>query len=230
MQDADKRPATVVAIDGPAGAGKSTVARRVASSLGLLYLDTGAMYRALALNVLAAGAAVADEAALAALLRASDIHVAEDPSSQLRVWLDGRDVTDAIRQPAVSAIVAQIASLPAIKAGMVERQRSLAEGGGVVMDGRDIGTYVLPQAPYKFFLTATLEARVARRLQELAGQGFAVAPDRLRADIVERDRLDSTRAVAPLQRAPDAHVLDTTNLTVDQVVQAILTIIRGQVI
>ncbi|MDA8206015.1 MAG: (d)CMP kinase, partial [Thermaerobacter sp.] len=140
----------------------------------------------------------------------------------------GRDVTDAIRRPAVHAVVAQVASLGGIRAGMVDRQRSLAEEGGVVMDGRDIGTYVLPHAPFKFFLTASLEARVARRHRELAAQGFLVPAATLQRDIVERDRMDSTRAVAPLQQAPDAHVIDTTNLTADQVVQEILAVVRGR--
>jgi len=229
MEQADKRPAYVVAIDGPAGAGKSTVARAVADRLGLLYLDTGAMYRALALKALETGTDLRDEASVVRLLKATDIHVAERPDQEAGVWLDGRDVTDLIRHPEVNAAVSLVAGFPGVRTAMAARQRRLAEGGGVVMDGRDIGTYVLPNAPFKFFLTASLAARAERRQRELADRGFGVDRSALESEICKRDRLDSSRSVAPLRQAEDAHLIDTTQLAAAEVVDRIVAVIRGQV-
>jgi cytidylate kinase len=218
----------VVAIDGPAGAGKSTVARTVASRLNLLYLDTGAMYRALALKALATGTDLRDERALAHLLDASDITVAENPDKNPAVWLDGQDVTGQVRSPEVHASVSLVAGFRAVRERMVRRQRALAADGGVVMDGRDIGTYVLPDAPFKFFLTASLAARAARRQLELRERGFVVDLADLAEEILLRDRLDTTRAVAPLKQAPDARLIDTTDLSVDEVVDRILAVVQGR--
>lgn len=226
MSQTDALP--VVAIDGPAGAGKSTVARTVASRLGLLYLDTGAMYRALALKALATGTDLRDERALAHLLETSDISVAEDPNKNPAVLLDSQDVTDQVRSPEVHASVSLVAGFRAVREGMVRRQRELAADGGVVMDGRDIGTYVLPGAPFKFFLTASLAARAARRQLELRQRGFSVELSDLAEEILLRDRLDTTREVAPLKQAADARLIDTTDLSVDEVVDRILAVVQSR--
>ncbi|MBX5466633.1 MAG: (d)CMP kinase [Firmicutes bacterium] len=219
----------VIAVDGPAGAGKSTVARRVADRLGLEYLDTGAMYRALALKALRRGVDLRDEEQLAELLATSDIAVASRAGGAVRVFLDGEDVSDAIRAPEVNAAVSQVAGFAKVRAGMVTRQRALARAGGVVVDGRDIGTEVLPDADVKFFLTASLKARARRRWEELRAQGFSIELDAVEEEIAHRDRLDAGRAVGPLRRAPDAILIDTTDVAVDAVVEELLRFCRLRV-
>jgi cytidylate kinase len=216
----------VVAVDGPAGAGKSTVARRVALALHSLYVDTGAMYRALALKALETGADLRDEEALVRLLEASDITLRTEASGACRVWLDGQEVTREVRTPEVNASVSLVAGFKGIREAMVRRQRDLAQGGGVVVDGRDIGTYVLPDADFKFFLTASLDARAERRRRELEQLGYHVELDELKRQIQHRDTLDASRPVAPLQRAADAVVIDTTEMDVDAVVTEMLEVIR----
>lgn len=216
--------ARIVAVDGPAGAGKSTVARLLAGRLSYLYLDTGAMYRALAYKALKHGVDLRDEASLAELLHGTTIELYPKSQGQVEVYLDGMDVTDSIRTPEVNASVSQVAGFVAVREDLVIRQRRMAEGGGVVMDGRDIGTFVLPHADVKFFLTASIEARTERRYQELRRAGYAVEWDKIRDEIQHRDLLDSSRPFAPLAQAPDAHLIDTTNMEVEDVLGAMLSV------
>ena len=212
-----------VAIDGPAGSGKTTVARALSRRLGILHLDTGAMYRALALAALEGGVPVDDEAAILRLARAKPIDVVLDESAPegFRVRIGEREVGADLYRNEVSTIVSVVAAYPGVREIMVERQRAIAEGGPVVMAGRDIGTVVMPDAPVKIFLTASLEARVARRLAELAQQGVVVEAGELRAQMAERDHLDVNRAASPLRPAPGSMTIDSTDLSVEQVVARI---------
>lgn len=213
----------VIAVDGPAGAGKSTVARQLAAELGFLYLDTGAMYRALAYKALRLGVDLRDEAELAVLLEETTIELYPAPEGRVRVILDGGDVTESLRTPEVNASVALVAGFAAVRSEMVTRQRDMARHGGVVMDGRDIGTFVLPDADVKFYLTASLDARAERRYHEIISMGFDVSLDRIREEIQHRDMLDSSRPYAPLSRAEDALLIDTTYMEVEEVVALMLS-------
>jgi len=215
-----------VAIDGPAGSGKTTVARALSRRLGILHLDTGATYRALALAALEAGVPVDDEAAILRLARAKPIGVTLDERSPegFRIHIGEREVGAELYRNEVSTIVSIVAAYAGVRQIMVERQRAIAQEGPVVMAGRDIGTVVMPDAPVKIFLTASLEARVGRRLAELAQQGTIVDVSELRAQMEERDHLDEHRAVSPLQPAPGSVAIDSTDLTVDQVVERICSV------
>lgn len=206
---------TVIAIDGPAGAGKSTVARAVAHRLGFTYMDTGAMYRALALAALRDGIAPDDEEGLAALSQGADIELEGD-----RVILDGADVTARIRQPDVTECVSAVSAHPSVRRSMLERQRSAARAGHVVMEGRDIGSAVVPDAQVKIFLTASLEERARRRWAE-RGESAASIDDVTEA-IIERDRSDRTREASPLVRSPDAMLIDSTDASIGEVVDRIV--------
>lgn len=217
----------VIAIDGPAGAGKSTVARTVARSLGYLYIDTGAMYRAITLAVLQAGIRPDDQAAVERIAADVTIELSPSPTGN-RVLLDGEDVTEPIRTPEVSDAVSLVAAVPGVRRHMLAKQRQLAARGAVVMDGRDIGTVVLPDADVKLFLTASAAARAERRWRELQAAGHRETLDAIRRNIEARDRLDATRSVAPLRKAPDAIEIDTTQKTVDDVVAEVLTLIRRE--
>lgn len=210
----------VIAIDGPAGAGKSTVAKIVAEKLGYTYIDTGAMYRGVAWKTLRDDKDAPDEAILRAM-QGIDVRLACTESGT-RVTVDGTDVTAEIRTPEVTHIVSRVAALGPVREKMVELQRAMAADGAVVMDGRDIGTNVLPNADVKIFLTASVEERARRRYDEMVAKGYAVNFDALKDEIASRDKQDSERAISPLRQAEDAVLLDSTALTIDEVVARIL--------
>jgi pantoate ligase/cytidylate kinase len=221
----------IIAIDGPAGAGKSTVARLVADDLELLYLDSGAMYRAVTWRVLQAAVDPADEVAVAELLGDCDIQLAAGdrlPTGQpgpSRVWVDGEEVTQAIRTAEVTSHVSTIAAQPMVRQVLLHQQQQYGQGGGVVMEGRDIGTHVFPQAELKVFLTASVQERARRRQRDLMAQNQPTASlESLEKAIDDRDRQDSTRRVAPLRKAVDAIELVTDGLTIDQVVAKIVSL------
>ena len=219
---ADSKPKrVVVAIDGPAGAGKSTIAKRLADRLGFTYIDTGAMYRAVALWALRQRVDLDDFHRVEQLAAAAEIELAPG-----RIVLNGEDVTEAIRTPDVSNGASKIAVIPGVRRAMVAKQREIGERASVVMEGRDIGTVVFPLADIKVFLDANPEERVRRRLREIQAKGEEIAETALAAQMKERDRRDSTRADAPLTQAPDALYLDSTPLTVEEVEDAILKIVR----
>lgn len=210
----------VVAIDGPAGAGKSTVAQLAAKKLGYTYIDTGAMYRAVAWKTIQQNRAISEELILEVV---KDIDVTlQYANGKTKVMVGTDDVSSAIRTPEVSAIVSQVAALGPVRVKMVDLQRKMAERGGVLMDGRDIATNVLPNADVKIFLTASIEERALRRWKEMKEKGYAIALDKLQADIAARDKADSEREISPLVQADDAVLLDTTGLSIDEVVARIL--------
>jgi len=217
-----------IAIDGPAGAGKSTVAKAISKELGIIYLDTGAMYRAVALKAIQSGIDTRDQEAVEAMVEDIDIRI-EYRDSEQRIFLDGTDVTGSIRTPEVSVGASNVAVIPAVRKKMVELQRKIARENDVVMDGRDIGTYVLPDASYKFFLTASLDERAKRRFNEMRANGMAgVSLEEVRKDIEYRDRNDSSRSFAPLSKAPDALEIDTTGISPEEVVRIILDSIKNR--
>src|SRR5205085_1091953 len=218
----------IIAIDGPSGAGKSTLGKMLARELGLLYIDTGAMYRAAALAVVEAGVNTSDAEAVAACAQAAQIELAGEPD-RLRVLLDGNDVTEAIRTEQITRLSSVISTIPAVRRDLVRCQREMGARGGVVLDGRDIGTVVFPQADVKFFLTAVPEARAQRRYEEDKRKEPGLSFDETLADINTRDRRDSTRADSPLAIAADAVVIDTTELSVDEVFARMMEVIRERV-
>jgi cytidylate kinase len=215
----------VVAIDGPAGAGKTTTARAVAARLGYRYLDTGALYRALALAVLRAGPEDSTGPAAVAVCRAARVRP-EWSGGGMRVYLGDEDVSGAIRSPEVTRLVSPLSALPEVRALLVALQREAGKEGGVVVEGRDIGSVVFPGARVKVFLTADLAERARRRRAELEAAGVAAGEEEIRRSLEERDRRDSGRKVAPLVRAPGAVEIDTTGLTVEEQVDRIVRLVR----
>jgi len=215
-----------VALDGPAGAGKSTVAKRVARALGVTYVDTGAMYRAITWKAQQEQIDPTDEAALTVL--ANSVKIDFKPTEQGQdVFLDGKDITEEIRSREVTNGVSAISAVPAVRVAMVNLQREMAERTGVLMDGRDIGTVVLPHASVKIWLTASAQERAQRRYDELIEKGQTVDFEQLKTEIERRDEYDSTREHSPMKKAEDAIVVDTTGLTIDEVVERILHICRA---
>ncbi|TVP82837.1 MAG: (d)CMP kinase [Alkalicoccus sp.] len=206
-----------VAIDGPAGAGKSTVARELASRLGYVYIDTGAMYRALTWKALESGAGCEDESSLAEILQKMELELLNN-NGVPEIIVDGRNVTDEVRLPEITNNVSYTARHPHIREYMVQKQQELAAEGGTVMDGRDIGTAVLPGAEVKFFLNATVDERAARRHEEQLSKGMDSDLELLKSEISRRDMLDSERETAPLKKADDAEEVDTTQMNVNEVV------------
>ena len=214
----------VVAIDGPAGAGKSTIAKLVAEKLGYAYIDTGAMYRSVALKFLQTGKEF-DEAFISQLAQTMIIEFKPEASVN-RVFVDGAEVTDAIRSAEVTANVSRVAAIGAVREAMVAQQRRMGESGGVLMDGRDIGTVVFPKAQLKIFLTASVEERALRRYKELMAKGQDVDLAQLKEDIASRDKQDSERAISPLRQAEDALLLDTSHMNIEQVTAKILHLVE----
>ncbi len=215
-----------VAIDGPAGAGKSTLARQAARELGYLYVDTGAIYRTVALGVLRAGADPADPAQVVPLLGGMSIRMDYSPEGEQRMFLNGEDVSSAIRDNAVSGTASQISALPEVRAFLLEFQRRTAREHSVIMDGRDIGTVVLPQADVKIFLTASPRERAGRRVRELHQRGQEADFDTILREMQLRDERDRSRAVAPLRQAEDAVVLDTSDLTLAESLRELVRLVK----
>ena len=214
-----------IAIDGPSSAGKSTIAKKVAARLGTTYLDTGAMYRALTLSALRKGADFESEPAILAVLDESEIHLTQVEGHQT-VFLNDEDVTETIRSTDVTKNVSVVSSHEKVRAEMVRRQQRFAEKGGIVIDGRDIGTVVLPNADLKIYLVASAEERALRRYHESVAKGMTVSLEQLTEDMKARDHYDMNREASPLRKADDAVELDTTHLSIDAVVETVLNLIK----
>ena len=218
-----------IAIDGPAGAGKSTLARQLAKRLGFLYVDTGAIYRTVALKALWEKADPGDPGQVIPLLEGLEIHMDYGPDGVQRMYLEGEDVSGAIRRHETSGAASKVSAIPEVRAFLLEFQRKLARENDVVMDGRDIGTVVLPQADVKIFLTAAPEARALRRFQELEGRGERADFGTILHDIRQRDYQDEHRPIAPLRQAADAALLDTTELNLEQSLSGLLRLVKEKI-
>ena len=216
-----------IAIDGPAGAGKSTIAKLAAETLQYTYVDTGAMYRALTYKALQQHKDLASEEVLLDVLLNTRIDLEPSPAGQ-QVFMDGENVSEAIRTPEVTANVSEVAAHAAVRKEMVDRQMKLAETGGVLMDGRDIGTHVIPDAELKIFMSASADERARRRFEDNKRRGIHIPVEELKQDILRRDKLDSEREASPLVQADDALFLDTTTLTIDEVVQEIVKLVKAK--
>ncbi|HYA87012.1 MAG TPA: (d)CMP kinase [Nitrospirota bacterium] len=215
----------VIALDGPSGAGKSTVARLLAQQLGYIYIDTGAMYRAIGWKAKREGIDPTDERRLADLCLRTEVLLKNDDSDP-KVFVDGKDVSGEIRTPEMGMMASSVSKSPAVRARLLALQRELGKSGGVVMDGRDIGTVVFPDAEVKFFLDASAEERGRRRYLELRAKGMDVDLARITKEIQDRDKQDSGRALAPLRKAEDALLLDTTRMSIDDVLSAMLSVVN----
>ena len=217
------RTKTIVAIDGPAGAGKSTIAKQLAQRIGADYIDTGAMYRAVALKLLRTGTDYNDPEALQTMLDAMDVDF-----SQGKTILDGEDVSGLIRTPEISALASPSSGVPAVRYKLTALQQAMGKRKSIVMDGRDIGTVVFPDADFKFFLTASADERARRRTEEMRAKGQEADFETIRADIIQRDYQDSHRAFRPLQKAEDAVEIDSTDMSIDSVVDTMMAFIEAR--
>ena len=217
----------VIAIDGPSGVGKSTLGKALARRFGYLFIDSGAVYRAVGRKALDGGVALTDAAAVARIARSADIRLEGDPD-HLRVFLDGREVTEAIRLPDASRASSIVATIPEVREAVVHKLRQMSRAGGVVMDGRDIGTKVFPEAQVKLFLEAAHDVRAARRFLEERERGREVSIEQINAELAERDRRDREREATPLVKAPDAILIDTSSMPLDRVIERVLEIIQAR--
>ncbi len=217
----------VIAIDGPSGVGKSTLGKELARRFGYLYIDSGAVYRAIGRKALERGVPLDDKAGVARLARTSDIRLEGDPDD-LKVFLDGREVTGEIRLPEASRASSVVAAIAEVREAVVDKLREMARAGGVVMDGRDIGTKVFPDAQVKLFLEATLEERALRRWREESARGREVTLEQIGLELEERDRRDRERAATPLVKAGDAVLIDTSGVSMDRVVDLVLEIVKSR--
>ncbi|MEK6304059.1 MAG: (d)CMP kinase [Acidobacteriota bacterium] len=217
----------VIAIDGPSGSGKSALGKAVARRLGYLYIDSGAVYRAVGVKALDDGVSAEDAEAVAAIARDAVVNLHGDPD-HLRVTLDGQDVTSKIRSPEASRASSIVATIPEVREAVVQKLRDMSRDGGVVMDGRDIGTKVFPHAQVKLFLDATLDVRARRRCEEDRERGREVSVETVRAELEERDSRDTGRLATPLVKAPDAVLLDTSELSLDAVIERVLEIVNSR--
>lgn len=217
-----------IAIDGPAASGKSTTARLVAKKLGYLYIDSGAMYRAVTLKALREGIPTTDDAALAKIAGQAKIEFTKN-GDELRVLLDNEDVTEAIRTPEIAKHISPVAANPKVREILVARQQELGKAGGVVMDGRDIGTVVFPDAELKVYMKASAEERARRRVNELKERGIQADYQKVLQEIKRRDKADSTRRHGPLRAAADAIIIDTTHLTIDEQVEKIYRLAKERI-
>ena len=216
-----------IALDGPSGSGKSTIAKNLSKRLNILYLDTGAMYRAVALKALSLGVDTLDYDGVAAFLPELDLDIKYKDGTQL-TFLDGKDVSDKIREPHVSMAASNVSGLKCVRLKMVDMQRKIAGKISCVLDGRDIGSFVLPDADYKFYITASVEVRADRRYKELTLRGHEVDYEQLKKEIEERDYNDMHRDFAPLTRAADAIYIDTSYMNIEQVVNKVLSYVTGE--
>lgn len=227
-----RRPRPIIAIDGPAGAGKSTVARRLADALGFVLVDTGALYRAVALAAEHAKISWSDEPAVGELARSLVVRRAiafeRDPKTGLRVAFDGEDVTAAIRSPNIGMGASTVSAYKHVRDALLDMQRQAGKEGGVVLEGRDIGTVVFPDADVKFFLTARPAVRARRRHEELVARGMRITLEETLEDVRRRDEQDTTRAVAPLRQAEDAILLDNSDCTIDETVATMVSVVRAR--